>query len=1253
MSKLTDIKQRILQLDGGAFQELCDAYLYKLGYENVLSLGMKSGTMKTTKGIPDTYFLDPNGNYIFVMYTTQQSNIFEKILADICDCLNPKKTGVEATGIAEIIYCHTSANLSAGKSKELRDYCSCNGVLLQLYGIDDIASNIYTRFHGISRDFLGISISTDQIFEVNEFISVYDSNGMAAPLSTTFKFRENEINEVLTKIENTSVTLITGPAGVGKTRLALECCQKYAYENDYRLLCIQSNRLPIYEDLKVYLDTPNKYLLLIDDANQLSGLQHILQYLTKYKQGYDVKIVITVRDYARLTTIQDIRNYTIPEVCTISTFSDEEIKKLLEANLQILNTNYLDKIVRIAEGNARLAVIAGKLAVETQSLSSINDATQLYEGYYGKYIQENIFDQDRALYAVAGIISFLSAINLERLEYLIPVLEKLDISDKMFINCVYQLHELELVDIYNDKAVKISDQCLGNYLLSYVFITKRIIPLSVMLKEFFGSHKPRVINAINTLANIFASEDMHQKLEKEISIVWVDFEKSGSPLFFDFVKVFYSTRPTETLLMLKERIDSIPQGSLDINSIDFEKQSRNQSVNDDILSLIGGFQDRSDLPEALDLLFEYYKKMPQGFMNFYHTIINSFSVKKNSHRYDYWTQIQLINKFIEHADTWKNENECILFIRVAAEFLKLCFSPSEAGRGNTIIMYQIPVQLSEGSKKYRELIWNSLFDLYQNEEAYQHEIETIIKNYGHYNRDKIEEELVQLDFPFIVRFFSDLFSPNRLSHCIIAKTVAGQFKRLGIDLQPYLSEYLNSADFLIYHILKGKRHLEEFDWKKEQEFKESDIRTLLKGCTEEMILNIIQICSNYQKYDPKNTWDISSGLQYAFNHLEINRELFLYAVDIYLAHNTPIDLYPDPIIIKLFEIVGAKRAYDIINKVEFDQKNAWQFSFYKNLPSETISRQLVQSLYDFLSSNEGNITSSPYREIEFLERYRHVDDEIFVKASRIITRKYDYSPFMFSLYFHSMFGSYGGGINPDILINRFKNDLGLLKEIYFKLISYERHIDIDGQYLIHFIKGEFSFIDEFIQYTLKDRDSLRNEDENRISVIWNCDNYIQLADHIFKVYCYDEGIQSWRVSDYISSLFIVRDNSDTRIIRQDEWISHFININYDNSKFMKVLFSSITDAKVSIERRKKHLLHFIQLNTDPNLFEEIQLESRSYGGWGSMIPYMEARISFLESLLPALTGLTYLKHKQRVERSIEAWRREIEREQIDEVLKEF
>ena len=50
MSKLTDIKSRIDQLDGGAFQNLCDTYLSYEGYGAGYSLGMKTGTDKEAKG---------------------------------------------------------------------------------------------------------------------------------------------------------------------------------------------------------------------------------------------------------------------------------------------------------------------------------------------------------------------------------------------------------------------------------------------------------------------------------------------------------------------------------------------------------------------------------------------------------------------------------------------------------------------------------------------------------------------------------------------------------------------------------------------------------------------------------------------------------------------------------------------------------------------------------------------------------------------------------------------------------------------------------------------------------------------------------------------------------------------------------------------------------------------------------------------------------------------------------------------------
>ena len=90
MSKLTDIQYRIDQLDGGAFQNLCDAYLTCKGYGIGYSLGMKTGTNKTAKGNPDTYFLKKDGKYVFVMYTTQKDDFVKKALKDLQDQLREK-----------------------------------------------------------------------------------------------------------------------------------------------------------------------------------------------------------------------------------------------------------------------------------------------------------------------------------------------------------------------------------------------------------------------------------------------------------------------------------------------------------------------------------------------------------------------------------------------------------------------------------------------------------------------------------------------------------------------------------------------------------------------------------------------------------------------------------------------------------------------------------------------------------------------------------------------------------------------------------------------------------------------------------------------------------------------------------------------------------------------------------------------------------------------------------------------------------
>jgi len=65
MNNINFIQNAIMQLEGGAFQKLFDAYLYKkYKFNNIQTLGVQTGTNKTTKGTPDAYVLTDDKKYM-------------------------------------------------------------------------------------------------------------------------------------------------------------------------------------------------------------------------------------------------------------------------------------------------------------------------------------------------------------------------------------------------------------------------------------------------------------------------------------------------------------------------------------------------------------------------------------------------------------------------------------------------------------------------------------------------------------------------------------------------------------------------------------------------------------------------------------------------------------------------------------------------------------------------------------------------------------------------------------------------------------------------------------------------------------------------------------------------------------------------------------------------------------------------------------------------------------------------------------
>lgn len=1245
MANIESIKQKILQLDAGSFQNLCDSYLYKIGYPNIVSLGGEAGTRKTTLGTPDTYFIAPNGKYVFVEYTTQKTTSFAKIKSDLEKCLDTSRTGVSNDKISEIIYCHTSSNLTPLQDSEIKVLCEDIGIRLTVIGIDKLAEDIYLFHHNLSRDFLGISISTGQIQLYDDFIDSYNSNRMAAPIDTQFLFREKEFKDIGDAYLKVDVVILNGAAGTGKTRLALHYVKNHPDANNEKVYCIHSNALPIYEDLKLFIDNPGYYFLFIDDANQLSGLQHIIRYVSMKPEGYNVKILITVRDYALQKVIKDVREITSYEIVNINVFSDQQIKKLLETSLGILNQDYQERIIRIAEGNARIAILAGKVACNSKRLDSINDVSQLYEDYYGSTLEDNnqlLINTNMCI--TAGIVAFLEAIHLEHMDAFLPILKEKGLNRDDFIENIRMLHEQEIVDICNDKAVRFSDQCLSNYLLKYAFFDKKLLCLSKMIKACFRSYRERTISSVNTLLNIFRNETLFNFVEKEIKLLWDELSTEKSQDFFEFIKVFFRVNPTETLLILQDRIEAENRVTCEWSDINIEKGKDYNNVTNDIIKILGGFTDMTDLPTACDLFFQYYFKRIDLYMEFYHAVNLYFSVYKDSVHYDFYTQVTFFEKIKEYSDDWKQESVATLFLQIAEEFLKLHFTPAEGGRKNTITIYQIPLVISEGVKKYRKLIWESLYSLCAIEK-YKENVRKILSSYGGTIED-ISIPVLQFDLEYIKSILESYFPPDEIRNCLLANRIEDVFRYKNLSCKAVFAEYFEGEYLQLYFFLKGPDYKKEVNFKERKKLKQKAIEQYISNCDLEKFKRLIDVCNDVSELDEHTSWEVGKGLGIAFDAISLKKDYYVDAIKYYIEKDTPINLHPYHLMGTLFSILSDSEVYQIIISGEYSQKNAWLYAYYHELPPEIITENHLRGLYNFLEdTSDKDITSSAMRDVDFLEKYKRIDEQALIKGCKIILSKIEYSLFIVHIYFDLLFNSYHN--KPQETILKFNCNLELFEEMYCAMLSYDTHHDYNGQFLKEIYLVRSSILDKYIGYLINENSFSDHQERHRC--FFDLDDFIEIYNKIFEQLLENCRLPRMSVPYFLESLLLPTQDEQDLLGRQDEWIRQCIQRFSNDETKMYCLFSVISELK--IERKKEYVLLFLENNPLYEDFKRIPLTPTSWSWVGSTVPMYSAWIEFLESLLSSFIGLKWIKHKKYIETQIGYLKEEIESEQIDEILR--
>ena len=978
------------------------------------------------------------------------------------------------------------------------------------------------------------------------------------------------------------------------------------------------------------------YIVFIDDANELTGLHFFLDslILSQGKTNGIKKIIITVRDYARQEVLNRVITYEKPAILRIGILKNEEIKQLVSKTMGVTNHLYLDRIAEISTGNARLAMLAAKVAVETNRLDSIRDASELYEHYYGEQITAILLSETGI--RSAGIIAFFQALRLDHMDHLDAVFNLMRITKDQFVSDMRQFHGLELVDMSHDIAVRVSDQSFSNYLLKYIFIDKKIIPLHQIVETCFFINRMVTIGACSILINLFAGETVHQYLDEQLSIVW-DKLKTDEEHFVPFLEAFHMLRPTETLIIIRNWINAEAPRSFNVGDISFDKNNNTVSINDRIIKILSSFYCHKDLPIAIDLLLLYYQKRPDLFKEIYSAFVTDLSINSHSHGYGYYTQKTAIERLCTTLEEVPSSNLKLLFIRVAKWYLKLIYTSTESERGRSVLFYTIPLMECEPLFEYRKRIINCLVDLYKNGE-YPAEIESIIMDYCSDRSDKTNNNIIRNELCDILQFFHYMHDSS-LYHCLIADHIRDIGKEIKCEYGTELAPFLKSRAYKVYSILRFDRK----EWRDlDYDAACSEYRKQIFEETRDYTLKdyqfLFRLCNQYIKDTDHNSVILSEGMNLVIESAFVHNRIYTEVVAAYLAENTPYSSYSDTILARLFERMEPIDIRNMIVSHDFSQKNEWLWSFYSELPENQISVNWANDLLAYLAQPETKIIAGPFRHITQIMKYNTVDQDFLLKAIKTISEQYEKAPYIFHLYFYHVLSDTYKNI-PWLLTEK----IDLLEEIYLKEARYSGLADYNGCLLSAIIDKDFGFLSRYLICISSGTKKFMNDREpwiNKLSTLWKREDYISCMDTISEYFFHEQRIN---YDSVIGNL--LRGQEKSVCERQELWINRQIERYFADNDRMYVLFDAL--SVLPAERRRNALKIFASKNKSFDLFKTLPLEASF---WDVNIPTMSARIDYLKTLLPLFSGLEYLDHRKKIEQDIKNWEAYIKREEISELL---
>ncbi|WP_420461128.1 ATP-binding protein [Neolewinella sp.] len=1097
MSTYQAIENGLKSINGTVFQELCDSYL-KLKNDNYIAFfrtGSQIGKQKTRKGTPDSYFLLPNGNFIYVEITTDISTK-NKLVNDINACFDQKKTQIPPNRIEEIIICINwmlppdEANVLFAT---LREHSS--NTKLRIVSLQEMAIDLQFNYRQIAKEYLGITIGSGQLISMDKFIEEYNSasGSIATPINNQWVDRTELEQELNNLIASENIIVVTGPAGVGKTRVCLKCIDHYLNCNySARAFCVSYKHHSILDDLHYDLNQDGDYLIFVDDANRVDAISQLVGFYKSFTTG-SLKLIFTVRDYAYSTVQRQLLDFSSSSL-EVDRLTDEQIVKIISGPpFEIGNNIYSRKIVDISDGNPRLAIMASLLAKKEQRIGALTDVSELFKSYFETFLRDDIDHHENMNQQALGITAFFFAFPFKNKEKSVEVLEKFGLNYSDFIDSIEQLERYELVEVQYD-YVKIPEQNLSTYFFYRSFIDQESLSFSVLLSEFFHSDSKRFKECVVAANNTFGPGKVMEKLTPYLRDYFYkvyDNEDSVLNLF----SVFWFYLVEETLVYLSKSVAQMVDVEPKKYTIDYQNNSFSHNRNR-ILEIL---TDMLKIPlvefdSILSIIYNYVNKNTSLLPELIHSLQSVVALDEEDERTNLYRQQKIIS-FLTTKCADNDKLGIVMAIELSNILLKFYFSHSKNFRGNTITIYNYPFPLTPTAKCMRGMVWDMLIHM---PSEYHTKIIDTIQNYMH-SMPGIQVELVEYDKNYLMHIFNERMNPKVFFDSLVVHQVLNFWSRNSVEeseLADKIRDKYNTDLYKMYLKVDWNRYRDEelYEFEDHREYdkiKTADIvrQFQLNNYAEvdEFVDNFITIKGGLTQHH-----SIEPSLDVVINsNFSRDLDIGLYLLQKVIKSNDRIGYIPRLV---FFNHLGnrdnTEAIWHLLISSTFEHQSKWKVRFFENLKSDFIDDEILSAFFDTIKSLPSGWHFDFGRVQNFTDKY----PEFFVTTLKLINTINATSENKI-IFWTSLFQE------NDDLIQKYTEEFQVA---YMQQKQYQAHYDHNGEAFIKLLRLDKSFLLKYIDSLYARYESILNLSSDRFGYIWSIEAIEYELEAVFDKICNNE-----------------------------------------------------------------------------------------------------------------------------------------------------